>query len=151
MRNLYRAAFGYMVLGLLAGMFYREFTKANDFTGNSQLSVLHTHLLVLGMVFFLIALAIEKVFTISRSKLFTPFFWTYNVGVLMTTAMMLVHGIMTVRGQEVSPAISGIAGLGHILVTVALVLFFIALGKNLTTTDNRTSDSDQADSVTAAA
>lgn len=131
MKILYRAAFAYMILGLLAGLFYREFTKANDFTGQTQLSVLHTHFLALGMLFFLIALVVEKQFRISDSRLFAPFFWTYNAGLLLTTSMMVVHGILTVRGTEVSPAISGIAGLGHIALTVALVLFFLAVGKGV--------------------
>ena len=44
--------------------------------------------------------------------------------------MLFVHGTMTVMGtEEVSPAISGIAELGHLLLTIALVLFFLALGK----------------------
>lgn len=39
MKRLYYAALTYMILGLAAGLFYREFTKANDYTGtpSSQL------------------------------------------------------------------------------------------------------------------
>lgn len=132
MKKLYYAAFSYMILGLLAGLYFREFTKAKDFTGESQLSVLHTHLLALGMLMFLIVLVLDKVFPMSHTKLFTWFFWTYNAGLIITVAMMTVHGTMTVSGvKDVSPAISGIAGLGHIVLTVALVLLFVALGKAL--------------------
>lgn len=46
MKKLYYSAVIYTVLGLLAGLFYRELTKAQDFTGDTQLSVLHTHLLL---------------------------------------------------------------------------------------------------------
>lgn len=139
MKRLYYAALVYMILGLVAGLYYRELTKAEDFTGDTQLAVTHTHLLALGMLTFLIVLALEKLFSLSQSKLFSPFFWCYNAGLVITVAMMTVHGTLTVLGQEASAAISGIAGLGHILLTVGLILLFLALGKRvLATPDDHT-------------
>ncbi|HJE91077.1 MAG TPA: DUF2871 domain-containing protein [Dietzia timorensis] len=132
MRRLYYAAFTYTILGLLGGLYYRELTKAQDFPedGFTQLSVVHTHLFALGLLVMLVVLALEKSFGLSRSKLFDWFFWLYNAGIVLTVGMLFAHGTMTVMGtEEVSPAISGIAGLGHILLTIALVLFFLALGK----------------------
>jgi hypothetical protein len=126
LKSFYAAAV-YTLLGLGAGLFYREYTKAHDFTGESQLSVLHTHLLALGTLFFLIVLALDKAFTLSGTKMFTWFFWVYNGGLLLTVAMMVVHGVMTVAGKADSDAVAGIAGLGHIVLTVAFVLFFLAL------------------------
>lgn len=55
----------------------------------------------------------------------------YNGGLALTVAMLVVHGTQTVLGVETSPAISGIAGLGHIVLTVGLILFFINLGKRI--------------------
>ena len=133
-QKLYRTAVLYLVLGLGSGLFYREFTRANDFPEGqfTQLGVTHTHLLVLGFVMSLIFLALEKLFQVSRSgKLFTWFFWVYNVGVLMTSGMMVWHGILTVQGKESTAMIAGIAGLGHIAITVALGLFMAALGRAL--------------------
>lgn len=128
LRSFYAAAV-YTLLGLGAGLFYREYTKAHNFTGDSQLSVLHTHLLALGTLFFLLVLALDKVFALSGSKLFTWFFWVYNGGLALTVAMMVVHGVMTVGGKADSDAVAGIAGLGHIILTAAFVLFFLALRK----------------------
>lgn len=128
LRSFYAAAV-YTLLGLAAGLFYRDYTKAHDFTGESQLSVLHTHLLALGTLFFLIVLVLDKAFALSGSKLFTWFFWVYNAGLLLTVVMMVVHGVMTVAGKADSAAVAGIAGLGHIILTVAFVLFFLALRK----------------------
>ena len=133
-QKLYRAAVLYLVLGLGAGLFYREFTRANDFPEGqfTQLGVTHTHLLVLGFIMSLIFLVLEKLFRVSRSgKLFTWFFWVYNVGVLMPAGMMVWHGILTVQGKESTAMIAGIAGLGHIAITVALGLFMTALGRAL--------------------
>lgn len=44
---------------------------------------------------------------------------------------MTLHGTLTVLGHSSSDAIAGIAGLGHVLLTVGLVLFFVTVGKCL--------------------
>lgn len=130
MKKLYYAALTYMVLGLLSGLFFREYTKAHDFIGYTQLSVMHTHLLALGMLVMLIALTIEKVFSLSQSKWFTLFFWHYNAGLLLTVAMMLVIGVRDIAHIASTPMLDGIAGLGHIIITAGLVFFFVALHKS---------------------
>jgi nitric oxide reductase large subunit len=133
MNRLFYAAFAYMVLGVSSGLFYREFTKANDFTSDqfTQLSVVHTHLLVLGFIVLLLVLLLEKSFALSESKLFSWFFWTYNVGLVLTATMLVVHGMQQVTGMETNKAISGIAGLGHILLSVGMILLFLALRSRL--------------------
>ena len=133
MKKIFNAAFTYMIIGVLAGLFYREFTKANDFPEGefTQLGVVHTHLLTLGFIVLLIVLALDKVFGLSGSKLFSWFFWLYNVGVILTAGMMVWHGSLTVLGQESNAMIAGIAGLGHIALSVSLVLFFLALRKKV--------------------
>lgn len=45
------------------GVFYREFTKVDGFTSFTTLSVVHTHYLMLGMVFFLIVGCCRKEFS----------------------------------------------------------------------------------------
>lgn len=130
MKSLLNAAFAYLLVGVASGLFYREFTKMNEFPEGqfSQLGLAHTHLLTLGFIVFLIVLALEKVFTISRSrKLFIWFLWLYNAGVILTSAMLIWHGSLTVLGQESSKMISGIAGLGHMLITAGMIVFFVAL------------------------
>ena len=152
MKKLYYASFAYMVVGVLSGLFYREFTKAEDFPKDdfTQLSVTHTHLLTLGFIVLLIVLALEKVFTISRSKrLFGWFFWLYNAGVVLTTAMMIWHGSLTVLGKESTNMISGIAGLGHILITAGMIVFFIALGRAITASTGNRHTTDEPESTRA--
>ncbi|MBK4141307.1 DUF2871 family protein [Corynebacterium macginleyi] len=104
MKALYRAAIFYLVLGLVAGLFYREFTKLQDFPEGeyTQLGVAHTHLLALGFMLFLIFLALEKVFALSRHRqLFYSFFWLYNVGVVLTVGMQISHGQVPCSGVAV--------------------------------------------------
>ena len=130
MKKILNAAFIYMIAGVASGLFYREFTKLNGFPEGkfTQLGLVHTHLLTLGFIVLLIALVIEKVFGISRShKLFAWFFWLYNAGVILTSGMLIWHGSLTVLGQESSTMIAGIAGLGHMLLTAGMVVFFVAL------------------------
>ena len=130
MKKILNAAFIYMIAGVASGLFYREFTKLNGFPEGkfTQLGLVHTHLLTLGFIVLLIALVIEKVFRISRRpKLFAWFFWLYNAGVILTSGMLIWHGSLTVLGQESSKMIAGIAGLGHMLLTAGMVVFFVAL------------------------
>ena len=133
MRRLFSATFAYMLVGVASGLFYREFTKINDFPEGeaTQLGLVHTHLLVLGFVVLLIVLLLEKAFALSESRLFGWFFWLYNAGLVLTSAMMIWHGCLTVLGLESSGMIAGIAGLGHILLSAGMVLLFLALRKRL--------------------
>ncbi|WP_407359588.1 DUF2871 domain-containing protein [Microbacterium sp. LBN7] len=133
MRRLFSAAFAYMLVGVASGLFYREFTKINGFPEGeaTQLGLVHTHLLVLGFVVLLIVLLLEKVFTLSESRLFSWFFWIYNAGLVLTSAMLVWHGCLTVLGQESSKMIAGIAGTGHMLLTAGMVLLFLALRKRI--------------------
>lgn len=134
MMKLFYTAFAYMVVGVASGLFYREFTKINDFPEgeSTQLGLAHTHLLTLGFMVLLIVLILEKVFTLSRSrKLFGWFFWIYNAGVVLTSAMLIWHGSLTVLGKESTKMIAGMAGLGHMLITAGMVLLFLALRRAL--------------------
>lgn len=128
--KLFTAAAFWAAFGLLSGVFYREFTKLNDFDGVTQLSVLHTHTLTLGAFFFLIALGLEKTFNISEhSQRPALYFIIWNAGLGLTATMFTVKGVMQVLGNEAanSPAISGMHGLGHILLAIAFVMFFLNL------------------------
>lgn len=134
MKKLFYAATIYLVVGLASGLFYREFTKSNDYTaadGFTQLSVVHTHLLTLGVIVLLIVLVLEKVFELSRSTAFGWFFWLYNIGLIISTAMMVVNGVLHVLGESSSAAIAGISGSGHIILTAGLILLFVAIGKRV--------------------
>ena len=134
MNRLFNAAAGYTVAGLVAGVFYREFTKAQSFTGTTQLSLMHTHLLSLGTLVFLIVLALEKVLALTESRWFPLFFVAYQFGLILTVFMLLVHGTLTVLGHSSGVAVAGLAGLGHIGLAAGLYLFFATLRDRITTT-----------------
>ena len=136
MRKLYVTSFIYLIVGLFSGVFYREFAKFNDFDTTAeytQLGTLHTHLLVLGFIVPLVFLALERGLRIAKQKPFWSGFWIYNVGVVWTLTMMTIRGVYQVMGTIIdSAAFSGIAGIGHILLAVALVMIMIAVGRAIT-------------------
>jgi len=128
MKKIYYFAFIYIVLGLSFGVFYREFTVFHDFNGYTQLSVLHTHTLVLGGLFFMVLLIFDQVFKLTSYKKFDLWFIVYNVGFLGLLTTMLIRGM----GQVLDWNLSGfnhIAGLFHTILGIALVWFMIIMGK----------------------
>ncbi|HDR7605507.1 DUF2871 domain-containing protein [Bacillus mycoides] len=129
MKKLYNAAFIYLIIGLLSGVFAREYTKAQGIKGSTMLQLVHTHVLVLGFVFFLIALALFKVFNVSETKSFRAWFVVYNVGLILTIATMVFRGILQVNGTDFN-GLSHMAGLGHVIISVGLVWFMILLKKS---------------------
>lgn len=130
MKKIAYSSLGYTIFGLLVGLFYREFPKmiqATEAVTESQLSVVHTHSFTLGTFFFLFVLILAKLFQLDSHKHFNKFFATYHVGLGMTVLVMLAHGIYVTLGNDPHAAFSGIAGIGHIVLTIALGLFFYIL------------------------
>lgn len=123
----------YAIAAMVGGVFYREFTKWNGFTGMTALGKVHTHLFLLGMLMFLIIALFAEHHDLQKQKLFRVFLWVYNIGVPLTAVMLVVRGIAQVLNVSLSSAanasISGIAGIGHILTGVGLVLLLISLKK----------------------
>lgn len=130
MKKLYYASFAYMVAGLFLGAFYREYTKANDFTGITQLSTTHTHAFALGMVFLLIVLALDKGFSLSSHKGFGKWFALYNIGLVGVIGTMIARGILQVVGSDIV-GLNYMAGLMHTVYAISLVWFFLILKKKL--------------------
>lgn len=123
----------YAIAAMAGGVFYREFTKWNGFTGVTALSKVHAHLFMLGMMVFLVVALFAAHRNLKSQKTFRVFLWVYNIGVPLTVLMLLVRGIVQVRGLTLSAAwdaaISGIAGIGHILTGVGIILLLISLKK----------------------
>ena len=130
-RKLFSTAFFYAAAALCGWVFFREFTRFNRFEGVTVLSTLHVHLFVLGMLFFLLAGLLEKQLQLSSHPLIRPFYLCYNMGLGLTVLMLAWRGVHEVLAlplsRQASASLSGLAGLGHILLSAGLVLFFIAL------------------------
>ncbi|CAG7604391.1 DUF2871 domain-containing protein [Leucobacter soli] len=130
LNHLLVSAFVYAGFGVASGLFYREFTKLNGFPEGAftQLGLAHTHLLALGFLPFLILLGLERAFRFSLArKRFVWFLCLYHAGIVLTSAMLILHGSLTVLGLESSKMIAGVAGLGHMSITAAVIVLFFAL------------------------
>jgi hypothetical protein len=127
--TLTRLAATWTALGLVGGLGYRELTRTQGFDGRTQLAVVHTHALVLGTLMMLVLLVLNQVFALAADRRFGWGVWTWTAGALLTVVMQAVKGSLQVLGSEAatSKAIAGISGLGHMTLTAALVLLFLAL------------------------
>lgn len=135
MKKLLNTAFVYAVAAMAGGVFYREFTKWNGFTGVTALGKVHTHLFMLGMVMFLIAALFAQRTNLMDIPRFRKFFIVYNIGVPLTAVMLIIRGIPQVLNipltKGMDAAISGCAGIGHILTGIGILLLLSALQKTV--------------------
>ena len=134
MKRYMNLALLYAVLAMVGGVFYREFTKFNGFTGKTTLGVVHPHYFLLGMVFFLLLLLLEKNFGFTGPKT-GRVLAAYQVGLNLTTVMLVVRGVTQVLGTSLSSgmtaAISGMAGIGHIILGVSLVVLLVQIRRSV--------------------
>ena len=134
MKRYMNSALLYAILAMIGGVFYREFTKFNGFTARTTLSVVHTHYFLLGMVLFLLLLVLEKNLSFTGEKT-GRVLAVYHIGLNLTAVMLVVRGVTQVIGVELSrgadAAISGMAGVGHILLGVSLVLLLLQIRRSV--------------------
>ena len=96
----------YAVAAMAGGVFYREFTKFNDFSDVTVLGKVHTHLFLLGMLVFMVTALYAAHSDLGQFRSFRVFLRIYNIGVPLTAAMMVVHGVSQVLGMNLSAAVS---------------------------------------------
>lgn len=121
MKRLMLASIIYAVLALVGGVFYREFTKLNGFT---ILSVVHTHYLILGMVFFLLLVLVEKNYSFINDKV-RKYLLFYHIGLNLTVVMLVVRGVVQVLSLDVSSAV--LFGIAHLILGISMVLVLISI------------------------
>ncbi|MDY3332899.1 MAG: DUF2871 domain-containing protein [Gallibacter sp.] len=133
MKKYLKISLVYAIFAMIGGVFYREFTKFNDYTGVTTLGKVHTHLFLLGMIVFMIVALFAKDNKLEEQKSFRVFMYVYNIGIAVMISMMILRGVVQVIELNVSNSvnamISGVAGLGHIAVGVGIVLLIISLMK----------------------
>ena len=118
MKRYLNEALLYAVLSLVGGVFYREFTKIHGFVKKTTLEVVHTHYFILGM-----SPKTDRILVV------------YHAGLNLTAVMLMVRGVTQVLGTALSSgmdaAISGMAGIGHILLGVSLVLLLLQIRRSI--------------------
>ena len=130
MKKYFNLAAIYLVLGLAMGVVYREFTKINGFEGKTALVGVHTHALTLGFMYFILVLLLVKNFKISQIKGFKSWCIFYNVSLIYLLSTLTARGILQVLGNDFA-GLNHIAGLGHVLISIALVWFVVIVNKSI--------------------
>ena len=123
MKRLMNASIVYGVLALVGGVFYREFTKLNGFTGFTTLSVVYTHYLILRMVFFLLLVLVEKNYSFINDKVRK--YLLYHIGLNLTVVMLVIRGVVQVLSLNVSSAV--LFGIAHLILGISMVLVLISI------------------------
>ncbi len=131
MKNMYKISIAYLTFGLFAGLFYHEAAYWTHFEGFSALSRVHPHALTLGAAVFLLMPLLMQVFQIQKSKHFKRFVVVYNLGLVMSLGFMTARGVTQLFQMPISSfadhMIGGMAGIGHVILTVGIGFLFCAL------------------------
>jgi Na+-driven multidrug efflux pump len=133
MKKYLNLSFSYAMAAIVCGVFYREFTKAYAFTGRTTLAFMHLHLFALGTLLFLILGLYAEELDLEKQKSYRIFMRLYNIALPFMVIMFFIRGVAQVSGTALSAAadasVSGIAGISHTLLTIALILLFTSLKK----------------------
>lgn len=134
-KKLFNQGFAFFGIGILAGAFYREFTKFMNFEGVTSMSVVHTHLIATGALVSLIFCAILKAYDIKETKQLNTAWTLYFIGVVGNVVLMFTRGMFEVMSIDMSNAInmsiSGIAGIVHTLLTIGILWFLNIIRKQI--------------------
>ena len=133
--KLWRSSILFLSIGLGFGVYYREISKIFDFSGDTVLTSLHVHALVLGTLVSLIILLFDGVYHVTQVKNFNRTWFIYSFGVYALLVMNTLRGTIEVMQLELSRAldmsIAGIAGLAHMTLGLGFVLLLLAIKKSL--------------------
>lgn len=128
-------SFSFLIAGLVAGVFFREFSKffgvTNTFT---VLGLVHPHILILGTFMFLLFGFVNIKLGLDKNKYMKWFVPTYAVATGLAGMMLLVRGVIDVLLQAgkietlssgINGMISGLSGLFHVILGVMIVSIFV--------------------------
>lgn len=138
MKLILRKAIIFTIVGLVLGVYFREFTKWNGFvedgflTVRTSLSFMHVHALTLGTIMTLIFGILLNQQGRNLKELGKR--WTfYEIGVYFTILMMFIRGNTQVLGMDLSKAMdasmSGLSGVAHIILGFSFVSILLKLYK----------------------
>ena len=100
MQKYFKISSFYLLFGLVMGIFSREFTKLNNFSGYTVLKSVHTHTFSSRDFYFYNSFNTRKNFTISNNKSFNKWIVLYNLGLLYLIITLSIRGILQVIGSD---------------------------------------------------
>lgn len=123
-KDIVEFAVAYLFLGILAGAVYRELGKI--YLVQIKMALVHTHLIILGFIVPTIFYLAVKNLNLSDKKI-ENLFRIYNFGIYFSFTTMFLHGLIDSYNISnlVRIAMISISGIGHILITLAVILVSI--------------------------
>lgn len=123
-KDIVEFAIAYLFLGILAGAVYRELGKI--YPVQIKMALVHTHLIILGFIVPTIFYLAVKNLNLSDKKI-ENLFSIYNFGIYFSFTTMFLHGLIDSYNISnlVRIAMISISGIGHILISLAVILVSI--------------------------
>ena len=118
--DLLQFAVAYLFFGIFAGAFYREIGKIYPVA--TKMAFLHVHLIVLGFVLLTLAYLLLRDVAFENARL-KKLLTIYNFGIFFSFSSMFLHGLIDsyAVGSFAQIGMVAISGVGHILLTVAMI------------------------------
>lgn len=128
MKKLFKTFLTFLILALGVEVVILISTKIvgwNNFeSGRPFLAAVHVHLMVLGAIFFLIQMILEKLFNITKAKNYNLFYIIYLVGFSLFLSVLLYKGFAQIFEFSVIRGITeAIPAIAHTGMFVSLFLF----------------------------
>ncbi len=128
MKKMYYISITYLIIGLFLGLFNHEVAYYTNFTGTTTLSYFHAHAIILGSALFFAMPILMKIFSVDKHKNFKKFMIFYNLGLCMSLFFMAARGIFELFMLQIpsftNHMIGGLAGVGHVILTIGLCFLF---------------------------
>lgn len=128
MKKLFKTFLTFLIAVLVIEVVILISTKMtgwdNFVSGRPFLAAVHVHLMVLGVLFFLIQMILEKLFCITKAKFYNVFYIVFIGGLCLSIAMILYKGFAQVFGFTTIRALTeSIPAIAHTAMFVALFFF----------------------------
>ncbi|MEG1394351.1 MAG: DUF2871 family protein [Clostridia bacterium] len=149
-RELFNAFLAFVILALVVEVIILVTTKMVGWnptvSGRPWVVSAHVHILVLGAMFSLVMILLDKSINITKAKNFYAFFVVYLVGFSLLLAFILYKGFTQLLGGV---AISGLlqagAAVAHVTMFVALFMFCAVLKNALGIVKNNNKSNNKND------
>lgn len=133
-QELFKSAISALILSMILGVFYREFTKLFSYQAFTSLSLVHGHTLILGFLFSFILYILYRIEDLNIEKI-KKIYGIYIISLVYFISSFIVRGIYQITASSVKiyseELLAGFAGIGHIILAVSLISILIKSCNNL--------------------
>lgn len=133
-KNIIGLSYTFLVMGLIAGVFYREFTKFYKYSDNNHLSKLHVHVLALGFLPMMILYLVVKEYDVKKNLSLRKPLYVFVSGFTFTIVNITLFWIFEIvsasRPIVNKAALKGLSGLGHIFLAIGIVWMVVKIFQN---------------------